>query len=101
MKLSGDVVKRMNAAYANAYGTTMLTFGERHKAALTAAARVCIAAKDAEDERLRAALDGVKTNIQYAHQPENCGDHCRNTCRDCVLKNTLDDIKAALEAKHD
>ncbi len=50
-QLSGDVVKRMNAAYANAYGTTMLTFGERHKAALTAAARVCIAYRDAQWEQ--------------------------------------------------
>ena len=55
---------------------------------------------------LRDALESARVNVAYAHQPENCGDHCRNSCRDCVLKNTLDDIDGALaspapEAPHD
>ena len=49
-------------------------------------------------EMLTKALEGVEFNVRYAHQPENCGDHCRNSCRDCVLKNTLDDIRTALQS---
>ena len=45
---------------------------------------------------LERALRDARINVQYAYLPENCGDHCRNNCRDCVLKNTLDDIDAAL-----
>lgn len=87
MKLSGDVVKRMNAAYANAYGTTMLTFGERHKAALTAAARVCIAAKDAEIARLREALEAMLSDVNRSDY------HTRRTA--------FEKARKALEAKHD
>jgi hypothetical protein len=42
------------------------------------------------------ALRGIRVNVAYAHMPENCGDHCRNSCRDCVLRNTLEDIDAAI-----
>lgn len=42
------------------------------------------------------ALKAARTNVAYAHQPENCGDHCRNNCRDCVLRNTLEEIDAAI-----
>lgn len=52
-----------------------------------------------EVDKLREALEAARTNIAYAHQPENCGDHCRNNCRDCVLKNALDDIDAALKGE--
>lgn len=48
-------------------------------------------------EGLREALKEVRTNVAYAHQPENCGDHCRNSCRDCVLANTLEYIDNALK----
>lgn len=47
---------------------------------------------------LEDTLKGVRTNVAYAHQPDNCGDHCRNSCRDCVLRYTLEDIDAALSA---
>ena len=50
----------------------------------------------ANHERMVQALKAARFNIAYAHQPENCGDHCRNSCRDCVLKNTLEDIDVAL-----
>ena len=45
---------------------------------------------------LLGALKGARFNVAYAYQPENCGDHCRNSCRDCVLKNTLGDLDAAI-----
>ncbi len=89
-QLSGDVVKRMNAAYANAYGTTMLTFGERHKAALTAAARVCIAAKDAEIARLREALKDARDFIASVECEEGL-----------TTDGLIERVDAALEAKHD
>jgi hypothetical protein len=47
-------------------------------------------------KRLAEALREARTNVAYAYQPDNRGDHCRNICRDCALKNTLDDLDAAL-----
>lgn len=47
-------------------------------------------------EQLVQALKNARFNVAYVHHPENCGDHCRNNCSDCVLKNTLDDLDAAI-----
>lgn len=58
-------------------------------------------ARQAEEQvrRLESGLKDVRFNVAYAYQPDNCGDHCRNSCRDCVLKNTLDDIDEILAAR--
>jgi hypothetical protein len=55
--------------------------------------RDAIAQRDAAIERLRS----VRTSIAYAHQPDNCGDHCRNNCRDCVLRRAIEDIDETLK----
>lgn len=72
------------------------TLSRREKALVNCIADLSRA--EARIEQMRQALKGARTNIAYAHQPENCGDHCRNSCRDCVLRYTLEDIDAALAA---
>lgn len=56
--------------------------------------------EEKRDELLK-ALKAARTNVAYAHQPDNCGDHCRNNCRDCVLRNTLEDIDAAIKVSEE
>jgi len=48
------------------------------------------------NRELAEALRGVRINLAYVRQPDNCGDHCRSNCRDCVMGETLEDVNKAL-----
>ena len=63
------------------------------------------AERDSTCDQLREQLaHTVKTfkdlqiRLAYAYTDEDCGDHCRNTCRMCVLANIRESLQEEIDA---